>query len=239
MIEAAGGHAVRLALLDITDPNDNSHAIDLLKHLDRFDMAIFVSANAVHKTHDLLNNLNLRLPQRMKVGAIGGRTAKILQEMGYPADISPSHTFNSETFLALPEVSNVAGSRILIFKGEGGRDLLRQGLLKRGATVEYAEVYKRTKPSLADNNVRHILFKNKIDLLTVTSSEALQNLHALITESGRFALLNVCLLAGSARIAEQARALNFLSVETAADPSDSAMFSKMLEWALKESKIHE
>lgn len=239
LIEAAGGHAERLALLDIAELHDNNRTIKLLKQLHRFDMGIFISANAVLKTHDLLNGLNLTLPSSLKVAAIGRRTARTLQDMEYRVDITPQHTFNSETFLAMPEARDVAGLHILIFKGEGGRDLLRRELLKRGAEVSYAEVYKRTKPSFAEKDVQYILSEHKIDLLTVTSSEALQSLNALITESGRLALRDVCLLTGSPRIAEKAQALNFSSIITATDPSDAAMFSKMLEWSQAAGTIHE
>lgn len=231
LIEDAGGHAIRLALLNIADPKDKSRAIQLLKDLDRFDMAIFVSSNAVHKTHNLMTTLGINFPSHMKVAAIGRQTAKTLLDLGHRVDLAPQHSFNSEAFLAMHQVQKVEDSHIIIFRGVGGRELLRRGLLERGANVEYAEVYRRITPSLYDTGVRNILCENKLDLIAITSSEALSSLHALISESGQHSLLDICLLAGSQRIAEKARSLGFTQIRIAPDPSDSSVFTEILKWA--------
>ena len=231
LIEGAGGHAIRLALLEIADPSDNTRAIELIRHLNCFDMAIFVSANAVHKTKGLMNALGFGFPSHLKLAAIGKQTANTLLELGYCVDIVPQHTFNSEAFLAMPETQNVKDLNILIFRGVGGRDSLKRGLMERGAIVEYAEVYRRIKPPIADTELRRVFSENKIDLITITSSDALQNFHTLISDCGLFTLLDICLLVGSQRIAERARTLNFTKIRTAADPSDPAMFNEILHWS--------
>ena len=230
-IEDAGGHAIQLALLNIADLKDISRVIQLLRHFDRFDMAIFVSANAVHKTDDLMNTLGIGFPSHMKVAAIGRQTAKTLRDLGHRVDLTPQHGFNSEAFLAMRQTQEVKDLHIVIFRGVGGRELIRRGLLERGANVEYAEVYRRLKPSIADTGVRRKLCESNINLITITSSEAIRNLHSLIAESGQNSLLDICLLAGSRRIAETARSLGFTRIRAAPDPSDSSVFTEILKWA--------
>jgi uroporphyrinogen-III synthase len=57
--------------------------------------------------------------------------------------------FDSESVLALPafQAPAVAGRRVLILRGDGGRDLLGDTLRARGAEVEYLTCYHRNGPT--------------------------------------------------------------------------------------------
>jgi uroporphyrinogen-III synthase len=56
------------------------------------------------------------------------------------ATYCPAQAFTSEALLALPELRQLPGRRILILRGEGGREHLRETLRARGAEVDYLEV---------------------------------------------------------------------------------------------------
>ncbi|MGS2719358.1 uroporphyrinogen-III synthase [Paraglaciecola aestuariivivens] len=84
-------------------------------------------------------------PQNIKFFAVGASTAAILQQAGWPV-VVPQEP-KSEGLLALPELQQVANKTLVIVKGFGGRELLYQSLVARGAQVLEWEVYKRTKVS--------------------------------------------------------------------------------------------
>jgi len=109
------------------------------------------------------------LPPKLKIATVGQGSAKALRESGVANVIAPAERFDSEGLLALPELQDVAGWRVMIFRGDGGRELLGDTLRARGATVEYAACYQRSKPQ----HDASVLPDSAPDAITVTSSEAL------------------------------------------------------------------
>ena len=61
----------------------------------------------------------------------GGTTAAALLAAGRPADFTAAKA-DSEGLLADPAFADVAGRRILIVRGVGGRELLARSLRARG-----------------------------------------------------------------------------------------------------------
>ena len=76
-------------------------------------------------------------------GAVGGDA---LARHGIHDVISPPLRFDSEALLELPQLTDVNGRRVIIFRGDGGRELLGETLAARGASVEYVSCYRRGRP---------------------------------------------------------------------------------------------
>ena len=155
LIRAAGGEPVLFPVLEILDAEDLQPLLALVERLDTFDLALFVSANAVDKALALV--LARRAwPAALRVATVGRGSARALERHGFAAVIAPSERFDSEALLDLPELKDVAGKRVVIFRGEGGRELLGDTLAARGATVEYAECYRRGRwvPPAAEQAAR-------------------------------------------------------------------------------------
>ena len=81
--------------------------------------------------------------------------------------------FDSEALLALPEMRDLAGKRVVIFRGDGGRELLGDTLIARGAIVEYAECYRRSKPTSDAAVLLRLWARDEVLGIVITSSEGL------------------------------------------------------------------
>jgi uroporphyrinogen-III synthase len=175
LISAEGGEPIRLPVIEIIEVDDKSALLECRAHLDELDIAVFISANAVTKSLPTLLAQG-PLPSHLQLIAVGKSTAKTLKNWGLTVK-SPKPPFNSEAMLEMPEMQQVEGQKIVIFRGEGGRELLAQTLRKRGATVNYINVYRRVQaPTPAWIN------ELAIDIITVTSVEGLEHLLAMLAQ---------------------------------------------------------
>lgn len=103
-----------------------------------------------------------QLPASLRIAAIGKGSAKVLAQYGVQNVITPKQKFDSEALLELPELQAITGKRIVIFRGDGGRELLDDELARRGARYEYAECYRHQKPHDADNGkLLYLLARNE------------------------------------------------------------------------------
>jgi uroporphyrinogen-III synthase len=164
------------------------------------------------------------LPPALKIATVGLGSAKALRELGVTDVIVPDAQFDSEGLLAVPELQHVAGWRVMIFRGDGGRELLGDVLKARGAVVEYVTCYHRSKPQWDTCE----LFK--ANAITVTSSEALNHLSQMLEEPEQKRLFDTPLFVPHTRIAELAHRLGWLKVHLTG-AGDAGLLSGLMEWA--------
>ena len=206
-------------------PPANRAALDSVHAtLAQYDIAIFVSANAVEYGVPAPKDW----PARLLALAPGPGTAAALAATGITEARIPASTYDSEGLLALPELRDVAGRRIVIFRGEGGRGDLGQTLLARGARVTYAECYRRAAPATGAVGLSEVLREGRAQALTLTSSEGLDNLCALLDGNDLRRLELLPAFVPHPRIAEHARRLGFVPVETGG--ADAGLIAGLLEW---------
>jgi len=230
LIEAAGGRALRFPVLEILDPVDNAPLLDVIDRLDEFDLAVFISANAVNKAMNLIL-ARRRWPEHLRTAAIGLRSAKALAGFGRPADLYPPRRFNSEALLALPELQDMHGARVVIFRGDGGREHLGDTLKDRGARVEYAEAYRRGRPKGDTGQLMRYWARGEVSVITVASNESLRNLFDMMGKLGQQWLRNTPLVVAGERGAELARELGFkLPAVVADNATDEAMVEAIKRW---------
>lgn len=146
-LRAAGAEVSELPLVAIEPCALTPAQERLLLDLDRFDGVFFVSANAARCALDAVAGCWPQWPYRLPLYAVGKSTAAVLEDAGLQVRLP--ETADSEGLLALPALQSVAGQRFLLFRGEGGRELLRDTLLARGAIVEVLELYRRVLPATA------------------------------------------------------------------------------------------
>ena len=126
-----------------------------------------------------------RWPATLHALAPGPGTAAALAATGIRDVTIPATTFDSEGLLALPAFAQPAGKRVVIFRGEGGRDVLGDTLRARGATVEYVDCYRRAAPQSGAGGLAEALRDGRAHALTFTSSEGIDNLWALLDADAR------------------------------------------------------
>jgi uroporphyrinogen-III synthase len=224
-IEQAGGVALLFPLLEIAEMEDADALNAQIARLGQFNLAIFVSPNAVRYGTPAIRAAG-KLPQNLQIATVGQGSAKALRESGFSNIIAPTERFDSEGLLALPEMQHVSGWRVMIFRGDGGRELLGDTLRERGATVEYASCYRRAK-SQQDKGK---LLAARPDAIIVTSSEAMEHLSRMLDGGDRDALRSMVLFVPHARIAGLARDLGWPQVNVTA-PGDDGLFSALTAWA--------
>ena len=234
LITEAGGTPILFPLIEITALSDYSQFETVIKDIAEYDWAIFISSNAVQNGMPKL--VKQGIPHTLQFAAIGPVTAAELKDFGVKEVLTPaSHAedgnqskirFDSESLLALPEMHKVAGKKILLVRGVGGRDVLAETLRERGAQVTFAECYRRINPQTNCDLLAQLYSKNRLHGIVITSSEAMRHLLDLAGDSEW--LKNITLFVNHARIAE-APLQRGLKVAVASAPGDEAMLALVLD----------
>ena len=213
LIEDAGGTPVLFPLIEITPLNDYGQFEAVISDIRDYEWAIFISSNAVQNSMPRLLKAgiaNESIFGNLKFAAIGPVTASELRSFGVKDVLTPlSHVqdgdeskvrFDSESLLALPEMTNVFSKKILIVRGVGGRDVLAETLKAHGAQVTFAECYQRINPQTNCDLLAQLYAEKKLHGIVVTSSEAMRYLLDLAGDSEW--LKHMTLFVNHARIAE-------------------------------------
>ena len=232
LIEDAGGEAIRFPTIEIVPPADPTALRALLDRLAAFDLAVFVSRNAVEQTLLLLAQRQQSLPAGLQVACVGAGSAAALQQFGVDNVMMPTARFDSEGLLALPALHQVQGRRVVIFRGDRGRELLADTLRARGAVVEYASCYRTHRPATDSTALTARWARGEVHIVSFTSSDGARNLYDMLGAEGRPWLLATPAVVLSARQADTCRALGFRQPALiTSQASDAAIVQTVCDWA--------
>ena len=207
-LEREGAHAFVFPALTIEPMAPAGESADALAELALCTLTIFVSANAVE--HGLAAARQAgHWPASARVAGIGEATAKALHAAGFARVIAPRERHDSEALLALPEMSAVRGEKILIFRGEGGREHLRTALEARGASVRYVECYRRARPQADPAPLREAWRRGEVHAVSALSAETLENFIALLGEDATPLLARAALVVPHENVAAHPDARRF------------------------------
>ncbi len=226
-LEKLGATALPFPVLEITDPQDLTATDKTVQQLGHYHWLIFISANAVDYAFSLMEKRGITLPERCKIAAVGRSTANRLQKMNVKNVTVPAKQFDSEGLLALPEFAEVSGQKILIIRGEDGRETLAETLRQRGAEVDYMAVYRRVKPNTKLDGV----VKKSIDIAIVTSNQSVQNLWQMAGKRHQGWLKSLPLVVMSERNREYAKELGYQGdILIASTQSDEGLLAAVVQW---------
>jgi len=223
-IDALGGTPIVFPAIVILPPADAAPLARAHAALGGYDFAVFISANAVE-----YGAPDSRLwPPGLIAFAPGPGTAETLADAGIANVRVPATSFDSDGLLTLPELAAPQGKRVLIFRGDGGREQLGGTLRARGAQVDYVSCYRRAKPRSGAAGLAEAFAQRRVDAVTITSSEGLDNLWEVVPDVARAAWRALPTFVPHSRIAARARELGLAAVETAG--SDAGLIAGLLEW---------
>ncbi|MGE4392935.1 MAG: uroporphyrinogen-III synthase [Aeromonas sp.] len=216
------GHAPLCCPLLETRPGcDLPHLGDMLQEAD---LVIAVSMHAVHFAHYFLLQTGQTWPH-IDYFAVGQASADAFAEVGIQAlcPVDP----RSEGLLALPALQGVSGRRVLILRGNDGRDLIARTLASRGALVHYCATYERHYPDLDGDALTRHWQAAGLDSLLITSGELLQRLLALVPGPQHPWLYDRLLVVPSPRVAEMAEGAGFTRIVIAQGASNQALVAAL------------
>lgn len=208
-IAAAGGEPLLFPLLEIAPVADRSPLAACAAALESYHRLIFISPNAVAYSLPTLLAGRAGWPATVGAAAVGGGTVTALAPYGVGPVVAPTERFDSEALLDLPEMQAevVAGKRIALIRGDGGRELLGDTLRQRGATVDAIPCYRRLPPAQPASLLSERWAAGRLDAITISSSEGLRYLVELLDAAGRTALAATPVFVPHQRIADNAAAL--------------------------------
>jgi uroporphyrinogen-III synthase len=230
-----------LPLLTIV-PKSDEHLADHIAHsLSNADLAIFVSPNAIESVMRLLERDWQDFSKKIiPIGVMGGSSHLALKNHGIGSEENPTPIIipkNNEDWDSeglWKELQSFQwdwqNKKVLIFKGEGGRDWLADTLKNAGATVEAISTYARVPLDLDNPSwqlVREMDLSKSLWLLT--SSEAVRYLGEVMKDQFTQNLNSASALCPHHNIADAAELIGFGEVFTS-EPGDEALIKSTLAW---------
>ena len=213
-VSRAHGHLLALSPLRIV-ALDEADTRSRLSGALAAPRCIFTRPNAA--------NCAARLQPLRASGAIaeGAGTAAALRRHGI-ADVIAPRRMDSEGLLDLAELRAVAGQRIGLVRGEGGRGLIERTLQAGGADVLRADVYRREMAKFSPALLRRFDAWPAMAVLFVTSAEALDAALAQLDGERRPKFLAMPAVVASERLREACMRSGFgrIVVAASARPGD-------------------
>ncbi|MDR0250913.1 MAG: uroporphyrinogen-III synthase [Burkholderiales bacterium] len=227
-LEPFGAIPIMLPTIEIAPPQDMQPLLEARARLGTYDFVMFVSPNAVEQALTTLTHW----PENVMALSPGKGTATALRQAGVPdqAILAPTLHFDSEGLLELPALQQVQGKRVLILRGERGRELLGETLEARGAEVTRVTCYRRICPKGDAEFLWPLLRQNRFQAITLTAGEALDNLETMAGEALCGELKALPVFTTHPRIAEHAQARGWKVIDTSGDgnnSSDEGLISSM------------
>ncbi|AHY44436.1 uroporphyrinogen-III synthase [Stutzerimonas decontaminans] len=231
-----GIHSASLPLLAIDPLPETAEQRVTILELDRYCAVIVVSKPAARLGVELLDRYWPQPPFAQAWFSVGAATGAILADYGLDTSW-PERGDDSEALLALPRLDEALARpdpRVLILRGEGGRELLAETLRGRGVQVDILELYRRSLPDYPPGTLAATVRSERLNGLVVSSGQGLLSLHELAADTWP-ELLELTLFVPSPRVAEMARQLGVKRIVDCRGASAAALLAALRETAVTAS----
>jgi uroporphyrinogen III methyltransferase/synthase len=180
-----GAECVEFPSIEVIPPPSWKELDRAIGNLETYQWLVFTSVNGVKYFFDRLevSGRDARNLKGIKIAAIGPKTADAIRGKGVKPDLVPGE-YRAEAVVEAFRNHGVKGLRILLPRAAEAREVLPQELEKMGATVEVVEAYRTVKPQGSKNEIRAMLEKADIHVVTFTSSSTVSNFMEMFEEEG-------------------------------------------------------
>ena len=228
-LSEAGIYSSSLPLLDIEPLPITPERQAVLRDLGRYCAVIVVSKPAARLA---LQQLDQAWPH-LRWFSVGAATAQVLADRGLDVHY-PQTGDDSEALLQLPALREAIArpdARVLILRGEGGRELLAERLREQGASVDYLELYRRFLPAYDSGVLTQRIQLERLNGLVVSSGQGFLHLQALAGPDWP-QVARLPLFVPSPRVYEMARAAGAEKVVDCRGASAAALLVALGSFAL-------
>ena len=182
-LKAQGAEPISFPTIRIISPRDWVKVDNAIENLTTYDVLIFTSVNGVKFFFQRLKEKgkNIGSLKKLKMVAIGPKTAAAIERRHLRVDIVPKK-FQAESVVGALEKKGITGKRFLLPRAEKARDLLPKEITKRGGYIDVVTVYRTSKGEGNIQEVKELLRKRLIHVITFTSSSTVKNFVELLAE---------------------------------------------------------
>lgn len=224
--EAAGASTRVLPAIERVPLPETPEARQVILDLDLYQHVIAVSPYAASQLLERIDAWWPQLPVGVHWYGVGAGTAAVMARAGLAPEHPPTG-FTSEALLQLPSLQNLEHDKVLLARGDQGRELLRQTLEQRGARVTVLPLYRRQQPTPPATVVEACLVHFRPDVIVALSGETLNNFIAL-SENSSHNYRDSLLLVPVDRVARQARTAGFKRVVCATGMTDEEIVERVI-----------
>ena len=200
---------------------------EVLNH--NYDVIIFISVNAVNYAENYFNKL---FTGSFKVFAVGPITAQSLINKDIKVDCFPKANASSNKLLAMQECSELIDKKVLIVRGKGGSETLKNNLIKLNQ-VDYLEVYERVPCEFTKLHAESlkVFLDSPNGVMMVSSNESLSNIVKLLNLDSSHNFKNFKsrkLIVFSQKIKVFAQSLGFENIKVTRNPSEQDLINELI-----------
>jgi uroporphyrinogen-III synthase len=229
LLEQEGIHSASLPLLEIRPLPVSDENRSIIYNLAAYNAVIVVSKPAARLGLEMVDEIWPQPPMQPWF-TVGAATAQILDDYGLRV-FFPEQGDDSEALLELPQLQEaICGydPKVLIMRGEDGRELLAERLRERGVAVDYLPLYRRHLPYYPAFALPQRVKAERLNGLVVSSGQGFQHLRELAGDAWPD-LAQLPLFVPSPRVAELAREAGALTVVDCRGASASALLAALRE----------
>ncbi|MCU0596146.1 MAG: uroporphyrinogen-III C-methyltransferase, partial [Desulfobacterota bacterium] len=176
LLSELGAECVEFPTIEVIPPPGWKEMDHAIQNLGTYHWLVFTSVNGVKYFFERLEHAgqDARALKGIKLAAIGPKTADAIRAKGILPDLVPQE-YRAEAVVEAFGKQGVKGLRVLLPRAADAREVLPQELEKMGATVEVVEAYRTVVPQGRKDEIRAMLEKGDIHMVTFTSSSTVSN----------------------------------------------------------------